>query len=308
MDKMTVHILGCGSASPSTRHNPSAQILDYRGSMYMIDCGEGAQREMMRRGLSLHRVKHIFLSHLHGDHCLGLVPMLSTMALRDKGGTVTIHTFAEGERILRAMIGFFCGEADFDIQFNIVKPGLRQTVLETRGMTVEAFPLYHRVPCVGYLFRERIKPRHLRADMLDFYNVPVSKRKEIAAGTDFVTSDGRIISNERLTTPPSPSLSYAYCSDTIASAAVVDDVRGVDLLYHEATYTDERAAYAVPRGHSTAREAAQIARLAGVGELMIGHYSKTTDMKVALAEAREVFPDTIAADEGMSVEIKPKRQ
>lgn len=308
MDKMTLHILGCGSASPTLYHNPSAQILDYRGTLYMIDCGEGAQREMMRQGLSLHRIRHIFLSHLHGDHCLGLVPLLSTMALHDKGGTVTIHTFAEGEKIFREMLDFFCGKTDFDIQFNIVDPKVRQTVLETRGMTVESFPLRHRVPCVGYLFRERPKPRHLRGDMLDFFKVPVSQRKAIAEGADFITEDGRIIANERLTTPPTPSLSYAYCSDTVADYDLIKDaVNGVDLLYHEATYTDDRAEYAVPRGHSTARQAAEIAARAKVGKLMLGHYSKTTDMRVALAEAQEVFQGTVTANEGLKFDITVKK-
>lgn len=303
MDEMNVYILGCGSASPTTRHNPSAQVIEYRGSLYMIDCGEGAQRQMMSMGLSMHRVKHVFLSHLHGDHCLGLVPMLSTMALHDKGGTVTIHTFAEGERILRRMIDFFCGPADFDIQFDIIDPSVRQTVLETRGLTVESFPLYHRVPCVGYIFREKEKPRHLRADMLDFYKVPLYIRKDLAAGADLVLPDGRVVANSRLTTDPTQSVSYAYCSDTMFDRRVAEAVRGIDVLYHEATYTDEKSSNAAPRGHSTAREAAQIASLAGAKRLVIGHYSRSTDMAVAESEAREVFQDTVAANEGMKIKV-----
>lgn len=258
---------------------------------------------MMSMGLSMHRVKHVFLSHLHGDHCLGLVPMLSTMALHDKGGTVTIHTFAEGERILRRMIDFFCGPADFDIQFDIIDPSVRQTVLETRGLTVESFPLYHRVPCVGYIFREKEKPRHLRADMLDFYKVPLYIRKDLAAGADLVLPDGRVVANSRLTTDPTQSVSYAYCSDTMFDRRVAEAVRGIDVLYHEATYTDEKASNAAPRGHSTAREAAQIASLAGAKRLVIGHYSRSTDMAVAESEAREVFQDTVAANEGMKIKV-----
>lgn len=304
MDEMTVNILGCGSASPSLLHNPSAQSLSYRGSVSLIDCGEGAQREMMRQGLSIHRVRHVFISHLHGDHCLGLIPLLSTMALQDKGGTVTVHTFADGERMFRSMLRYFCGDTGYDIEFNIIDPRAHTTVLETRGMTVEAFPLSHRVPCVGYLFRERPKPRHLRSDMLDFYKVPVSVRKSITEGADFVTGDGRVIPNERLTLPPTPSVSYAYCSDTMGGVqGIVEAVRGVSVLYHEATYTYEKARLAAPRGHSTAREAAIVARDAGVGRLVIGHYSKSTDMRVALDEAREIFPDTIAANEGMTITV-----
>lgn len=303
MDEMNLHILGCGSASPSLHHNPSAQAVEYRGSLYMVDCGEGAQREMMKQGLSIHCVKHIFLSHLHGDHCLGVVPLISSMALHNKGGVVTIHTTPEGERILRTNLNFFCGPADFDVHFNIIDPSRHQMVLETRGLTVEAFPLYHRVPCTGFIFREKPKPRHLRADMLDFYHVPICCRKDITLGADFVTEDGRVIPNAWLTREPTPSVSYAYCSDTAFDTRVAEAVKGVDLLYHEATYTDEKMALAAPRGHSTARQAAEIARLAEAGKLVIGHYSKSIRMDDALAEALTVFPRTVAANEGMKITV-----
>ncbi|MCM1110637.1 MAG: ribonuclease Z [Clostridium sp.] len=303
METMTLDILGCGSASPTRRHNPAGQILEYRGSYYMIDCGEGSQKQMAVMGLSPHKIQHIFLSHLHGDHCLGLVPLLSSMGLHQKGGTVTIHTFAEGVDIFRRMIDFFCGKPDFDIRFETIDPDSPSLLLETKGMTVESFPLRHRVPDVGFIFREKPKPRHLLGDMLEFYNVPLYQRNAIKLGADFTTADGRVIPNSRLTTDPSPSVSYAYCSDTAFDQRTAEYVDGVDLLYHEATYGDVDLAKAAPRGHSTARQAAEIARLAGVGRLLLGHFSKASDEEQLLREAREVFPATELACEGMRIEI-----
>lgn len=302
---MTLNILGVGSASPTPKHNPSGQIITYRGAGYMIDCGEGSQRQMMCMGLSPHIIRHVFLSHLHGDHCLGLVPLLSSMGLNQKGGTVTIHTFAEGERIFKEMIDFFCGKPEFNIEFNIIDPYRQQLLVDTKGLTIESFPLYHRVPTVGFIFREKPKPRHIIGSMVEFYNVPVWERNAIKQGADFITSDGTVITNEMLTTSPTPSAGYAYCSDTIFNKRVARRVAGVDVLYHESTYGDDCLHKAAPRGHSTARQAAEIAQLAGAGQLLLGHFSKSSNEAVMLSQAREVFPSTELAYEGMVKVITP---
>lgn len=269
----------------------------------MIDCGEGAQLQMLKMGLSPHRLTNIFLSHLHGDHCLGLIPMLSSMALHQKGGTVTIHTIAEGERILRPMIDFFVGPADFEIKFNIVDSYKRNLLLETKGLIVESFPLFHRVPTMGFKFSEKPKPRHLVGDMLEFYNVPVYQRNAIKNGADFVRPDGTIVENARLTTAPDPSASYAYCSDTVFNKRVVKAVDGVDTIYHEATYEAANAEKARNRGHSTSVDAATVALEAGAKRLVIGHFSKAADESVILSEAKAIFPETILAYEGMRLDI-----
>lgn len=303
MDKMILNILGCGSASPTLRHNTSCQIIDYRGALYMIDCGEGAQLQMMRMGLSAHKLTDIFLSHLHGDHCLGLIPLLSTMGLHQKGGKVTIHTSAEGERVLKPIIDYFVGPVDFTISFNTVDPLQPNRLLETRGLTVESFPLYHRVPTMGFLFRERPKPRHLKGDMADFYKIPPYRRTAIKNGEDYVTPEGKVIANHLLTTDPSPSTSYAYCSDTIRSERVAKAVAGVANIYHEATYEAANKLKARHRGHSSADEAAEIAVKAGAKRLILGHFSKAADEKKILLEAQEIFPNTILAYEGLKLEL-----
>ena len=301
-----VHILGCGSATPTRRHRPSCQIVDYRGNLLMIDCGEGAQLEMRRQGLKFSRLSHIFISHLHGDHVFGLPGLVSTMALHEKGGRLTIHTFGEGIKILKPLLDYFCRDTPFEIVWSEVKPGQTMTLLDTPSLTVQSFPLYHRIPCSGYLFREKPKARHLNGEMIKFFNITIRDLAALKAGADWTRPDtGEVIANERLTTPADPSRSYAYCSDTIPSQLVAEAVKGVDLLYHEATYADDNACKARPRGHSTAREAGEIAREAGAGRLMIGHYSKRYKSEDALLEqARETFGGEVsAADEGLIVEV-----
>lgn len=303
MASFEVNILGCGSATPSYRHLPTCQVIDFRDRLFMIDCGEGAQLQMMKQHLKFSRLQHIFISHLHGDHFLGLPGLLSTLALHEKSGTLTIHTFADGVRVLKEIMGVFCRETSYEIKYDVIGAG-SAVIYEDHALTVETFPLYHRVPCVGFKFTEKPKLRHLRGDMIEFFKVPVSLREDIRAGSDFVTEDGRVIENARLTTDADPSVSYAYCSDTAFDPRVADAVRGVDVLYHEATYADNNAAKAAPRGHSTARDAARIAAMAGVRRLVLGHYSKSYDNDEIFArEAAEVFPDVIASREGMKINL-----
>ena len=301
-----VHILGCSSATPTRRHTPSCQIVDYRGNLMMVDCGEGAQRQMRIQGLKFSRLRHIFISHLHGDHIFGLPGLLSTMALHEKGGRLTIHTFAEGIQLLKPMMDFFCGETPFEIEWSEVRPGERYTIVDMPSLSVETIPLDHRVPCTGYLFREKPKERHLNGELARFFNIPVRDLAAIKAGADWVRPEtGEVIANARLTTPADPSLAYAYCSDTRPSDKVVDAVSGVNLLYHEATYGDDNKELAWPRGHSTAREAGEIARRAGVDRLVIGHYSKRyRDERILVEQAAEAFGgEVIAANEGMIIDV-----
>lgn len=299
-----VHILGCGSATPSLRHLPSCQVVDFRNRLLMIDCGEGAQLSMRRQHLKYSRLTDIFISHLHGDHFLGLPGLLSTLALHETGGTVTVHTTEEGARLLRSIMAVLCRETSFELKYNIYDAATGGVVLDDKSLTVTAFPLYHRVPCCGFRFDEKPKLRHLRGDMIKFHNIPVYRLAEIKAGADYVTPDGRIIANETLTTDADPCVSYAYCSDTAYDERVVNSVRGVDVLFHESTYGDDQAHKAAPRGHSTARQAAEIALKAGVGQLVLGHYSKSyVDEAPLVEQARQIFPNTIGATEGMTIKL-----
>lgn len=304
MGNFNITILGCGSATPTVRHMPSAQAVAYGGRLMLIDCGEGTQLQLRRFGLPFSRITDIFISHLHGDHFLGLPGLLSTMALHQNGGTVTVHTFAEGERVLRQILNVFCKELSFDLKFDIIDPSCEGILLDGKHLSVEAFPLRHRVPCAGFIFREKPKLRHIDGAAARFMGVPVCDMQALREGHDWTAPDGTVVPNGRLTTAPSHAASYAYCSDTAFADSVAEAVRGADVLYHEATYGEADSHKARPRGHSTAVQAATIAKAAEVGRLVIGHYSRIIRDEEALAdEARAVFPDTLAAREGMVIEM-----
>ncbi len=303
MEKFELDILGCGTATPSLRHLPSSQIVTFRDNLFMIDCAEGAQLQMRRMGLKFSRLNHIFISHLHGDHCLGLPGLLSTLALHQRTGEVVVHMFADGIRLFKPLVDFLARERTYDLRWEEVSPS-GGIVFENKSLTVEAFRLYHRVPTVGYLFREKPKSRHLNGDMIRFHNIGIRDLAAIKEGADYVTPDGRVIANTLLTTPADPSMSYAYCSDTTFSAKVAEAVAGVDTLYHEATYASDQASKARERGHSTAAEAAEIAKAAGVKRLILGHFSKRYyNENQHLAEARAIFPNTVLANEGLTFDL-----
>ena len=305
MSYFNVTILGCGSATPTLRHFPSAQAVRYHNRLMLVDCAEGTQLQMRRYGLSFAKVSDIFISHLHGDHFLGLPGLLSTMALHEVEGSVTVHTFAEGADILRKLMNVFCRERPYTLEFDIIDPSNPGIVYEDNNLQVRAFPLYHREPCVGYRFEEKTKRPHINGEAAKFFGVPHYMMDAIKDGADFERPDSIIIANSRLTTPASPAKSYAYCSDTAFDTRVADAVRGVDVLYHEATYGDDRAFNAAPRGHSTAREAGRIASLAGAGSLVLGHYSKTVENEELLAAqaAEEFSGPVIAAREGLQIDL-----
>lgn len=304
MAKFQINILGCGSATPTARHQPSCQVIDFRDRLFMIDCGEGAQLQFRRMGLKFSRLRHIFISHLHGDHLFGLPGLLSTMDLHQVEGTVTVHIFPDGAQLMKEWMDYFCRSEELKIEYDIITPGQRGIIYEDHALTVETFPLYHRTECNGFIFREKPKPRHINGEMVKFHNVPTFMLPRIKEGEDFTTPDGTVVPNHRLTTDPDPAMSYAYCSDTAMNPRVAEAVKGVDTIYHEATYDDSLAATARERGHSTAREAATIAAMAGARRLIIGHYSKRYNSEqILLDQAREAFPAVTLANEGLKIDL-----
>ncbi|WP_108821502.1 ribonuclease Z [Dysgonomonas sp. Marseille-P4361] len=300
MEKFEVDILGCGSATPTIQHNPSSQVVNVREKLFMVDCGEGTQLQMRHSRLRFGRLNRIFISHLHGDHCFGLLGLISTLALLGRTGDLFIHSVAGLEEILRPQLDFFCKDNPFEVKIETFDPVNSEVIYEDKSVQVKTIPLRHRVPCAGFLFREQEKEAHLVAEMIKFYNIPIKELAKIKQGADFVTEDGAIVPNARLTRPATPSRSYAYCSDTAYSEKIIPIIEGVDLLYHEATFTQEDASRAKTTGHSTAKQAAEIAKLANVKKLMLGHFSaRYTDNNILLDEAKVIFPNTILANEGL---------
>lgn len=305
LEPFNIYILGCGSALPTLRHNASSQVVEMRGKMFMIDCGEGTQTQLRRSKIHFSRVQRVFISHLHGDHCLGLTGMISTFGLL--GRTAPLHVYAHGalEAMLRAQMDMFCNGLEYEVLFHAVDTNACQVIYEDHGLAVETIPLSHRVPCCGYLFREKMGKRHIRRDMIDFYQIPVSQMDNIRSGMDWTTEEGTVVPNERLTTPPDPPRSYAYCSDTKYMPKLHERLKAVNLLYHEATYGQECADRARLYNHSTAAQAATVAKEAQVGKLLLGHFSaRYEDEHVLLQEARNIFEATELADEGKVFSVK----
>ena len=294
METFRLHILGCGSALPTLHHYPTAQVVDCRGKLFMIDCGEGAQLQMRRAGLSFNKLGHIFISHLHGDHCFGLIGMLSTFCLL--GRTSCMHVYGEPALgpLLRSMLNAFCSNMSYDVEFHPVDTTKQCIIYEDRSLTVETIPLNHRMPCCGYLFREKPLLPHIRRDMIECYDIPVSQIQNIKNGQGYELPDGTVVPHERLVVPASAPRSYAFVSDTKYLPSLAARIEGVTTLYHETTYADDNQLMAEKYHHSTARQAAQVARDAKVGKLLMGHYSsRYDDENILLCQAREVFPDAI---------------
>ncbi|MCI7118431.1 ribonuclease Z [Prevotella sp.] len=305
MEPFKIHILGCGSALPTLRHNPSAQVVELRGKQFMIDCGEGTQTQMRRQRIGFNKVVAIFISHIHGDHCFGLIGMLSSFGLLGRTMPLAIYAPKEFKPVLDMMLKTFCYDFDYEIQFHAVDTTKQQVIYEDRSLTVESIPLKHRLPTCGFLFREKPTLPHIRRDMIDFYRIPVSQINNIKNGASWTDEEGRLIPNERLTMPADKPRSYAYCSDTIYLPALHERIAGVSCLYHESTYTTADADRAEMYFHSTAAQAAQVARDANAGRLLLGHYSsKYDDERQLLKEAQEVFAQSQLTNEGMTIDLK----
>lgn len=304
MEKFEIHILGCGSALPTTRHFPTSQIVNIREKLFMIDCGEGAQLQIRRSRIGFSRLGHIFISHLHGDHCFGLIGLISTLSLLGRTATLHIHAHKDLETLMRPWLDYFCRGISFEVEFHPFDHREPALIYDDRSVAVTTIPLNHRIPCCGFLFEEKQTPDHLIREMIDFYHIPYHELNRIKNGGDYTTPEGILVPHCRLTTPAPPPRKYAYCSDTTYLPENTGLVRGADLLFHEATFAENNAARAKETCHSTARQAATFAHNAGVGQLLIGHFSaRYEDESVLLHEAKEIFPNTLLAQENLKITL-----
>lgn len=304
MEKFELTILGCGSALPTTRHFATSQVLNVREKLYMIDCGEGAQLQMRRSRLKFSHLNHVFISHLHGDHCFGLIGLISTFGLLGRTTPLHVHAPENLGPMLQHMLDFFCKGLDFKVEFHPVDTTSHALIHEDRSVSVYSIPLRHRIACCGYLFREKELLPHIRRDMIDFYRIPLCEINNIKNGKDWITEEGQTIPYTRLTTPALPPRSYAYCSDTIYLPKLSSLVEGVDLLFHEATFLHEDLQRAQETFHTTALQAATLAKDSHVKALCIGHFSaRYEEESVLLDEAKSVFEHTILAKENLNIKI-----
>lgn len=298
-------ILGSSSATPIYNRHPTSQLLVFRDRHFLIDCGEGTQMQMLRFKLRYHRITHIFISHLHGDHYLGLTGLLSTFHLQ--GRINDLHLY--GQQELMDIIEMHLRLSQTQLRYNLIFHPIRhyspETLLEDEEIYVRTIVLNHRIPCTGFLFGEKPRPRRLRVEKLQEYSIPFTQYSRIKNGENFTDGNGNVIPNSELTEDSVPPRKYAYCSDTMFLPELSESIAGVDLLYHEATFLHEMKERAVATFHSTAREAATIAKDAGAGKLLIGHFSaRYKQLDAFLEEASAIFPNTELAIEGQVFRIE----
>ncbi|MDD7273615.1 MAG: ribonuclease Z [Prevotellaceae bacterium] len=299
MNPFNVHILGCGSALPTLRHNATCQVVEIRGKYFMVDCGEGTQTQIRRSRIPFNKIQAVFISHLHGDHCFGLIGMISTFALTGRTSPLQVYAPQAFEEYFHHSMRLFCEHIDYEVTFHPLDTTAHTLIYEDRSLTVTSIPLEHRVPCCGFLFKEKPKLPHIRRDQIDFYQIPISQINNIKAGASWTTPEGKVIPHAQLTTPAKPPHSYAYCSDTRYMKNLHTFVKEVDLLYHESTYANDHKANAQRYFHSTAEEAAMVARDANAKRLLLGHFSARYDDETQLLkEAQAIFPNTMLANEG----------
>lgn len=298
MEPFKVHILGCGSALPTLHHMASSQVVELRDKQFMVDCGEGTQVQIRRSRINFNKIQAVFISHIHGDHCFGLIGMISTFGLQGRKSPLQVYAPAALGPMLQSQIELFCQHLSFEVVFHAIDTEKTDVIYEDRSLTVSTIPLQHRLPTCGFLFREKPTLPHIRRDMIDYLEIPVSQINNIKNGAGWTTPDGRTYSHEELTTPAEPTRAYAYCSDTRFVPTLHELVAGVDLLYHESTYCRDSQHRAEAYWHSTAADAATVAREAGVKKLLLGHYSsRYPDENAFLDEAREIFPESYLTNE-----------
>jgi len=288
-------ILGFNSAVPKQNSAPTSQLLEISNRLFLIDCGEGTQIQLRNAKAKFSRINHIFISHLHGDHVFGLIGLISTFQLLGKETPLYIFGPKGIQDFIMNQLKHTQARCSFELKFKELKSKESELIFEDDKVEVYTIPLDHRIYTNGYLFKEKVKPRRLNIQAVKkFPEIEVCDYNNLKNGKDYVLSNGEVIPNEKLTFDPPRSLSYAFCSDTRYKPDIVPMIKNVDLLYHEATFLDELKEMAVYTGHSTAKEAAMIAKQANAGQLIIGHFSnRYNDFRVLKAEASEIFENTI---------------
>jgi ribonuclease Z len=308
--KFSVTILGSNSAIPAPGRNPSAQVVNVHERLFLVDCAEGTQVQIRRFKIHALRINHVFISHLHGDHFFGLIGLVSTYNLHERHTPLHIYAPQPLEKVLQIQLEVSGTQLAFPFHFHPIDPSLHQVIFEDDELTVEAFPVNHRIPTCGFLFREKIRPRNVRKDFLNIESPTFDDIRNIKAGGDFTNPSGKHYSNEDMTRSPYNPRMYAYCTDTSYYEPIIGTIRDADLLYHEATFMEKETGMAEVKYHATSIQAATIAVKAAAKRLLLGHFSnRYDDLQPLLDEARRVFPETYLAMDGDVFDIPlQKRQ
>ncbi|QEC53334.1 ribonuclease Z [Anseongella ginsenosidimutans] len=302
--KFQLTILGSSSATPVRNRFPSSQLLNINEKLFLIDCGEATQIQLLRYGLKASRIDHIFISHMHGDHYFGLPGLLSTLHLNGRVKPLYLYGPPELMEIISLTLTHSQTRLRYPLEFYPVDPSEPGQIFENAEITVETIIMNHRIPCTGFLFREKARLPNIAREKIQEYEIPTQAIADIKQGADFTLPNGILIPNRELTIPPRPSRAFAYCADTLVKPDIVSQIKTVDLLYHEATFMNEMLDRANETFHSTAAQAAAIALEAKVKKLVIGHFSaRYRELSPLLTEARAVFPATELAKEGTVFQV-----
>jgi len=295
---MKLTILGCHSATPRENKHTTSQLLEVGGNLFLIDCGEGTQIQLRKIKVKFSRIQHIFISHLHGDHFYGLIGLISTFRLL--GRTAMLHIYGPKgiKEIITLQLKLAKSWTDYPLHFHELEQDSSQVVFEDETVRVETLPLDHRIYTNGFLFTTQASKRKMNVDAIKDFDLLPFHFKQLQEGADVTLEDGRILENEVYTLPPSKSKKYAYCSDTAYFEPLVPGIKEVDLLYHEATFLEKNSDLAANTKHSTAKQAAQIAKMANVKQLMLGHFSNRYPNKEDfITEASDTFQNVILAED-----------
>ena len=296
---MELTILGCNAATPRKNAQTTAQLLEIKGQLVLIDCGEGTQIQLRKLGIKFARIQHIFISHLHGDHFYGLIGLISTFRLLGRSADLHIYGPKGIKEIITLQLKLAKSWTDYKLYFHELEATTSELILNHDKFTVETLPLDHRVYTNGYLFREKIGPRKINKAMIANYGVDVSDMENLKQGKDIFLEDGTLVPNTTLTNPPEETKSYAFCSDTAYKPDLAALVEGVSCLYHEATFLDNHQDLALKTKHSTAKEAALVAADAKVGQLILGHFSsRYPDLNEFIVQANTHFSKVSLAEDG----------
>jgi len=301
---MKLQILGCYAATPRTITNPTSQVLDIKNHLFLIDCGEGTQVQLRKHKIKFSRINHIFISHLHGDHFYGLIGLISTFMLLNRENDLHVYGPKGIKEIILLQLrasGSFTG---YNLYFHELESKESEVIFEDELVIVKTIPLNHRIYTNGFLFQEKLGKRHLNIEAVANYKIEKCYFDKIKFGGDVTLDSGEIISNEILSFPPDAPKSYAFCSDTAYDESIIPIIKNVDVLYHEATFLDSEAHYVEKTKHATAKQAAQIAKLANVKQLVLGHYStRYGSIAPFKTEATTIFKDVLLADDGIAFDF-----
>ena len=301
---MKLTILGCYAATPRTFTNPTAQVLEIKNRLFLIDCGEGTQVQLRKNKIKFSKINHVFISHLHGDHFFGLIGLISTFSLLNRNNDLHIYGPKGIKEVIKLQLRLSNSWPNFNLHFNELENTNSEIIFEDEKVSVKTIPLQHRIYTNGFLFQEKLDERKLNIEAVEHYQIEKCYYQNIKSGKDILLDDGRIIANSELTFDPIKPKSYAFCSDSSYFEPIIPIISNVDVLYHEATFLQSEENLASKTMHSTAIEAATIAAKAHVSQLILGHYStRYYSIDLFKEEAETVFPNVLLAEDGKTFDL-----